>query len=125
MSDSERPTKQAVATVPRDAQGRVLPGHSLNPTGGLGRPKLPDWLKGRSEKALLYIADVADGTEFAEPELRLKAAQIIVDRYYGKPKESVEHSGEVAEVRRVELAIVRVETKPLAPASKTLTLDAE
>lgn len=80
-----------------------------------GRPKLPEWLAGRSEKALLYIADVADGTEPAEPELRLKAAQIIVERYYGKAKEQVEHSGEVAHTESRTVVFVRA-----APSEKVV-----
>ena len=69
----------------RDANGRLLPGQSANPTGrNGGRPAYPDWFKDKGEDALRYLLDVATGVVDVEPELRFKAASIVVDRIYGK-----------------------------------------
>ena len=77
--------------IGRGERGYFLPGHNGN-TGG-GRPKLPDWFKSRAPDALLYLLDVATGVEPVEPELRLKAAALVVDRVYGKAPETLQVEG--------------------------------
>lgn len=91
MADDSAKTAE-IRPVARNALGQVLPGSAPLTRNG-GRPALPAWLSAKGEAALQYIADVADGTEFAEPELRLKAAALIVDRFYGKAREQVEMTG--------------------------------
>lgn len=76
-------------TIGRDRGGKFLPG---NPSNG-GRPALPDWFKSRAPDALLYLVDVATGKEPVEPELRLKAAALVVDRVYGKAPETLQVDG--------------------------------
>lgn len=103
------PEKRAqIEQVQRNALGQVLPGSPTFSRNG-GRPAKPEWLAAKGEAALRYIADVADGTEFAEPELRLKAAQMIADRHYGKPTEQVDISAvvDVVESRTVRLVRAR------------------
>lgn len=77
----------------RDERGRLLPGSTANPGGG-GRPKLPDWFKSKAPEALQHLLNVATGVEPAEPELRLKAAMSVVDRFYGKAPETVTVEGQ-------------------------------
>ena len=91
-------------TPNRDANGRLLPGSTANPAGG-GRPKLPDWFKSKGEEALRHLLDVATGVEPVEPELRFKAASIVVDRIYGKAPETVTLEGELA-ISRIVRTIV-------------------
>ena len=40
-----------------------------------------------------YICDVATGEEFAEPQHRLRAAEYIADRVYGKAPETMQVEG--------------------------------
>jgi len=90
----------------RDERGRLLPGQSANPTGrNGGRPALPDWFRDAGPLALKHLADVATGVEPAEPELRFKAASIVVDRIYGKAPETVTLEGELA-ISRIVRTIV-------------------
>ena len=89
----------------RDANGRLLPGVKLNPKGLGGRPALPEWFKDKAPEALKYLLDVATGEVPVEPELRFKAASIVVDRIYGKAPETVTLEGELA-ISRIVRTIV-------------------
>ena len=73
----------------RDGTGKFLPGHNQ----GGGRPKLPDWFKDRAPEALRYLLLVAVGEEPAEAKDRIKAAQCVVDRVYGKAPETLTLEG--------------------------------
>ena len=86
----------------RDAHGRLLPGQSGNPRG---RPALPDWFKDAAPDALRHLVNVATGIEEVEPELRLKAATLVVERFYGKAPETVTLEGELA-ISRIVRTIV-------------------
>ena len=86
----------------RDAHGRLLPGQSGNPRG---RPALPDWFKDAAPAALQHLVNVATGVEDVEPELRLKAATLVVERFYGKSPETVTLEGELA-ISRIVRTIV-------------------
>lgn len=88
----------------RDANGRLLPGSTANAAGG-GRPRLPDWFRAKGEDALRHLLDVATGVEPVEPELRFKAAALVVDRIYGKAPETVTLDGELA-ISRIVRTIV-------------------
>ena len=76
-------------TLGRDGTGKFLPG---NPSKG-GRPALPDWFKDRAPEALRYLLLVAVGEEPAEAKDRIKAAQTVVDRVYGKAPETITIDG--------------------------------
>lgn len=100
----------------RDANGRLLPGQSANPTGrNGGRPAYPAWFKDKGEDALRYLLDVATGVVDVGPELRFKAATIVVDRIYGKAPETVSVDGEFA-VSRIIRTIVDPATASYRPA---------
>jgi hypothetical protein len=91
----------------RDARGLFLPGSTGNAGG---RPSLPDWFKSRAPDALKYLLDVATGEEPAEPELRVKAAALVVDRVYGKAPETITVDGQSG-VMDLLIALA----KPVAP----------
>jgi hypothetical protein len=85
----------ATPTDGRDGtSGKFLPGNSAgNGVNGGGRPKLPDWFKDRAPQALRYLLLVAVGEEPAEAKDRIKAAQTVVDRVYGKAPETLTLEG--------------------------------
>jgi hypothetical protein len=97
---------KTTTAVGRGARGQFLPGHQS--TGG--RPALPDWFKSRAPDALLYLLDVATGVEPVEPELRLKAAALVVDRVYGKAPETLQVEGASA-----VMDLLVAMAKPVAP----------
>ena len=81
-------------TLGRDGTGKFLPGNqSGNGGNGGGRPKLPEWFKDRAPEALRYLLMVAVGEEPAEAKDRIKAAQTVVDRVYGKAPETITIDG--------------------------------
>ncbi len=80
----------------RDDKGRLLPGHSANP---LGRPRLPDWFKGKGLDAIRVLSAAATGTvdDLPDPppaalqvasessvKERIAAATELANRVYGK-----------------------------------------
>lgn len=82
-----KPDTPTALVVKRDEKGRPLPGQSLNPRG---KPPLPDWLKEKGPIALKYIADVACGeVPGVEVKYRLHAAEVIVQRVWGKPDANI------------------------------------
>jgi hypothetical protein len=54
---------------------------------------LADMAKGHAATALKTLADIAKGGE--SESARVSAANAILDRAYGKPSQSVKHSGAV------------------------------
>lgn len=74
----------------RDAKGRFVKGQSGNPSG---RPAMPaeimDMARASAPDAItMAIRFVND--EDADPRVRLKAAEILLDRGYGKPTQAVD-----------------------------------
>lgn len=80
----------------RNGKGHFIKG---NPTF-CSRKKLPDWFKASGEKALRLLSAAATGEHQlgdnpvvkalamdCEPQHRIRAAQIVTERVYGKPKE--------------------------------------
>jgi hypothetical protein len=74
----------------RDAKGRFVKGQSGNPSGrpampaeimNMARASAPDAIK----MAIQFVND-----EDADPRVRLKAAEILLDRGYGKPTQAVD-----------------------------------
>jgi hypothetical protein len=84
-----------MADTPTDGRdgtsGKFLPGNHHAKNGG--RPALPDWFKDRAPEALRYLLLVAVGEEPAEAKDRIKAAQCVVDRVYGKAPETLTLEG--------------------------------
>ena len=75
----------------RDPNGRWLPGGRSPNAGGLSREKreLIDLARERSPAALDKIFAIMND-ETAPPAVQLAAAGMILDRGYGKPRQSVE-----------------------------------
>lgn len=76
-------------TTGRDAKGRFGPGNK-----GGGRPVLPPELKamcqGKAAEAIQVAVNLLNDSE--QPgNVRLKAAEIILDRGYGKATQPLEH----------------------------------
>ena len=74
----------------RDAKGRFVKGQSGNPSGrpalpqeitNLARASAPDAIR----MAIRFIND-----ESTTPNVRLKAAEILLDRAYGKPSQAID-----------------------------------
>lgn len=85
-----------------------------NPGGG--RPALPDWFKSGAPEALKYLLAVATGEQPVDDEaLRVRAAESVVDRVYGKAPQAVEASvtGEVSPAMQalLDLAKARCQEK--------------
>jgi len=82
----------------RDAKGRWLPGVSGNPNGaplslvGILKRKLLEIPEGERKEQADALMDIYLAKAFSGNENLLKD---ILDRIDGKPKESIEHSGEI------------------------------
>lgn len=64
------------------AVGRpIKPGQVLNPGG---RPKLPEEFKRRAPEALMALLKMAVGEIKVPPAVRMRAAEVCVERYYHK-----------------------------------------
>lgn len=79
----------------RATAGSFQPGKSGNPGG---RPKKTDeertldaMCRAKTPEALSVILDIMESGQLERA--RLAAAQYVLDRAWGKPKESVEHTG--------------------------------
>ena len=77
----------------RTKTGQFRPGHSGNPGG---RPKMPEEFRQlareNSVPALQVVVNILKNPKSANKD-RLKAAEIILDRAWGKPVQGVEMSG--------------------------------
>ncbi|MCC7111521.1 MAG: hypothetical protein IT382_19665 [Deltaproteobacteria bacterium] len=83
MNDPHSP-----AETGRDSRGRFAIGASGNPGG---RPRLPEWFRVGSEDALRYLLDVATGAvEVEKQELRIRAAEWVAGRVFGRPVAAAE-----------------------------------
>ena len=85
------------------------PGKSGNPGGGPKEaPKLRDAARAHTEAALqVIVASLGDD----DAKVRLKAAEIILDRGYGKPAQSVTVGGDadnpVSTINEVRWTVVK------------------
>ena len=72
----------------RDALGRILPGHSLNPQG---RPTLPAEvravLQAGSQRAAEKLVELV---ESEDPRVAAAAATAVLDRLYGRPAQAID-----------------------------------
>ena len=69
-----------------------------------GRPKKPDWLKGKGEEALRFAYEVMMN-EDNKTDLRMQAARMLVEYDIGKPAQKLDVTAEVdasAQVSMIE-----------------------
>lgn len=87
--------------VERDAQGRLLPGRSLNP-GGRHRDtgEIRELARQHAPVAFKRVCDLV---ESADERTALAAAQEILNRAYGKPMQAVEQKIEHLDIRQLYL----------------------
>ena len=78
-----------------------------------GSGRSPDWLKEKCKEIVdkknivEFIGNVAAGMiKDADVKDRLRASEMLLDRAWGKPVQSVDHSGEIEHTHRV-INIVR------------------
>lgn len=91
----------------RDAQGRILPGHSLNPGGRpKGSKELRDLARAHSAEALETLVHVMRNGHSDRD--RLAAATALLDRAYGKVQAAADFeeadSQEAFEANRQQMA---------------------
>ena len=99
----------------RNADGTFGPGTKAGP----GRPALPSWFKDRAPEALKHLLDVAVGEAPADPKTRLRAAEIVVERFYGKAQESVELTGSLGVVDQLARLVLQADQRAPAVTSST------
>jgi hypothetical protein len=83
MSDATNRSKSGALRGPN---GHFLKGTAAGP----GRPSLPDWFKARGPEALQVLVDVMTGEREDMRVSPAQAAQIVVERVYGKSPQSVD-----------------------------------
>ena len=88
------PETKGAAAVPvnRDSAGRFIKGQSGNPQG---RKRLPpdvkQMLKAATPEAVRLLLDTMENRE-VKPELRVKCAETVLDRVYGKSSQPIENN---------------------------------
>ena len=80
-----------------------------------GRPKKPDWLKGKGEEALRFAYEVMLD-EHSKTELRMQAARMLVEYDLGKPQQSVDVTADIEADAKVSM----IEGMSLAKRKKAL-----
>lgn len=143
MAETPAAVESAGNRVVRNAKGQVVAGSgalgrnggrvavpdlytALTPVGfavqaalatGIVEPRLipADLSPEQKEKALKSIEDAAKAGD-ADPELRGKYTEVMICRTVGRPKETVEHSGETRQI-----VGIRVSYEDPKPGPKTVT----
>lgn len=76
-------------------------GNQLGKVNG-GRPKKPEWLKGKSEDALKVCYEIMQNEDEKSTD-RLAAARIIIEHDLGKPAQQLQVEAEIGEETRKAL----------------------
>lgn len=115
MADTDAPQNRDPVT------GRLLPGNNLNPGGRRRMPaEVRDMLEAATPKAAKTLCDALDANESyvigvgdsarietaPDYELRVKAANAILDRLYGKPVQAISGEDGGPAVVAVDLAAI-------------------
>jgi hypothetical protein len=130
-SDSERMRLNAVQErgnssekVNREANGRLLPGVSLNPAGrpAHGPTGLVELRKQYMHRVPEFFKVLIDLTKSDSERMRLNAVQEILDRLIGKPQQTIE-----ATTTRVDVGALYLQALQRAngDAAKVVEVEAE
>lgn len=88
-------------------------------SGTGGRPKKPDWLKGKGEDALKVAYNIMLD-ETTKPETKLQACKLIAEFDLGKPRQQMDLTAELgAETRKT----ISLEQRKAALAEAVKLLD--
>jgi hypothetical protein len=91
--------------VVRNELGRVVKGSALNPGG---RPKLPAELREVAQAACPQaIQTVIALLDHRDPKIQLRAAEILLDRGYGRPVQALEAKVESVDHSRAHLEALK------------------
>ena len=93
--------------VPRSEKGHFLPGYSGSP-GGRGRDHyaVSDLAKSHAPKAVATLAALMVDKK-VPAQVRVNAAQALLDRGYGRPMQSVEAKVETVDMGAAHLAALK------------------
>lgn len=80
-----------------------------------GRPKKPDWLKGKGEEALKKAYEIMMD-DSNKPELVLQAARMLIEYDLGKPAQALDISADVS----ADATISTIEGMSLAKRKRAL-----
>lgn len=126
--------KPKLPAVPRDEKGRILKGHSLNPTGkspymvtlATGeRVSVNDMYKRDSLLALEVLKDLMLN-EKAPAATRFNAAKYITDRAWGAPKATVQVTDErTDDTNVIDIKSMSTEALKALVGAKLIQLEAE
>ena len=76
-------------------------GNQLGKVNG-GRPKKPEWLKGKGEEALKKAYEIML-SDTARPELQLQAARMIAEYDLGKPQQTLDVNADIVADAQVSM----------------------
>ena len=89
-------------------------GNQLGKING-GRPKKPDWLRGKGEEALRKAYEIMTD-EKTRPDLALQAAKILIEYDIGKPIQALDINADVSADAKVSM----VETMSLSKRGEAM-----
>ena len=88
--------KQEKARPLRDEKGRLLPGQTANPYGRPKKYTIHDYITPEQVEEIIKIAK--DKAEQGD----INMIKMIVEHVFGKPRQSIEHTGEDGEAIKVK-----------------------
>ena len=105
---AKKPQGRGTKDVPRDAKGRILPGHTLNPGGMTDAEKeARSMVRAGAVDVVRYLMDVVRGVEESDQQTRSKVALGLLPYCVPKMPEAVEVSGSLGALQAVDAETLR------------------